>query len=95
MEKLKWKRNQSNYILRGKGFYISYNPRTFDYNGNETAIVITDKIGNAILFNLCGDHRKSYEKRIASLADCLKFYEGNHFSWRLRHQTVSNHTGCE
>lgn len=70
----------TNYILRGNGFYISYNPDLnasvfgaffgSDNDGPETAIV-----ENGRFHILNGDYRPQYEKLVPQGLDaCMRFY---------------------
>lgn len=78
--KIKWEITpMGNYILNGKGFFISYNSNPGggismfdgDYGSDETAIV-TDK-GYSILN---GDFREEYEKLVPEGLDaCIDFYK--------------------
>jgi hypothetical protein len=76
--KLGWRKNASNLVLEGNGFYISYNPNTFNGHGNVTNIANTlgsligaEKhtdgeetalYGNNTWYILTGDFRKDYEE---------------------------------
>lgn len=74
----KFKKLNSNYVLHGDGFYISYLPEGSDmfwFNPAETALVNKkSKVANPY-YILNGDFRKDYEK----IADggysvCKKFF---------------------
>ena len=72
----------NNLILRGKGFYISYNPVAgssisswaSDNGSVETALVNKSAKHTYLILN--GDFRKDYEKIISEgYRACKKFYE--------------------
>lgn len=68
--------NSTNFILKGKDFYISYNPNTsslgvFGGDGEETALVKDDKY-----YILNGDFRKEYESIVEQGFDiCKEFFD--------------------
>jgi len=81
-----WERveGSSNTILRGDGFYISYNPcpgggSAFfgsDTDGPETAIVKEISKSKSQFFILNGDYREVYEKLFLSgFEPCKRFYD--------------------
>lgn len=88
-ENKKWEKLSSNYVLKGKGYYISYNPciepNPFD-EGLGLLGVAESRIGldetalrdekNNIWYILNGDFRKEYEK-CRSLKECIKVYSKN------------------
>lgn len=76
--KITWHKNLKNLVLKGQGFYISYNPNTFNGHGELTDIAnrlaslvgaeeVTDGeetalFGNNTWYILTGDFRKEYEE---------------------------------
>lgn len=76
--KIAWKKNRKNLVLDGNGFYISYNPNTFNGHGEITdianalgALIREEKhtdgeetalFGNNTWYILTGDFRKEYEE---------------------------------
>jgi len=80
MEK-KWKfvEEGENYVLRGKGFFISYypNPRSFiPMFQDETALVLVNLAGKNRCLILNGDFRKEYEEVIdQGLEACLAVFQ--------------------
>ena len=89
MKAPKWEIRERNQILKGKGYYISYN--AFPPSGSfglfdftvlssddglpETALVIPKDGGKEFLI-LKGDFRKDYESK-NGLEECIKFYLDN------------------
>ena len=77
--------DHSNYVLRGDGFYISYNPRTSGYSeafagdvDEETALCKDETY-----FILNGDYRADYERLIRDGYDaCKRFYDKQPMSAR-------------
>lgn len=64
-----------NWILQGRGFYISYNKSPFLGSGEETALLIEE---DGVWRILDGDFREEYEKEFWKGAKaCLKVYERN------------------
>lgn len=79
-----------NQLLKGKGFYLSYNPATGA--GNPTAILLSSLLGQengkeetalrnestGIWYILNGDFRKQYEEVVSNGFDaCLAVYKEN------------------
>lgn len=59
-DECQWESMGANEVLHREGFYISYNPNTYDIPGKkspETALCVDDKF-----YILKGDFRKEYEK---------------------------------
>ena len=77
----------TNYVLRGKGFYISYNPDTslgytgITYLGNILGVNLKDGEETALKTKtgkwriLEGDFRKQYEKAFPNYQKCLAVYK--------------------
>jgi hypothetical protein len=83
MKKTKWIIGVSgNTLLKGKGFYISFNSCpgglisafSADNGGSETALYIEKSSQQWRILN--GDFRKDYEKLVPKgIKSCIKFYE--------------------
>lgn len=61
-----------NTILKGDGFYVSYNKSVRDYGCVTTALVINNKY-----LILEGDHRKKYSEIIDSNEACIDYFKNN------------------
>ena len=66
----------SNFILRGEGFFISYNPSPVKSNFLETALVDIRNLPDRPIYILKGDHRIAYEALFETGFDaCFSFYQ--------------------
>ncbi len=65
----------SNVILRGDGFFVSFNPTPVKGRGPETALVDARNLPDRPLYVLSGDHRAAFEALIDSgFDDCFQYY---------------------
>lgn len=96
---MKFKANPygTNEVLKGEGFFVSYNPNPggdflpfqSDGGSSETALVKPDDSDNKFRI-LNGDYRKKYEELAPQgFEACLNFYNGesvkNDSSWSTHH----------
>lgn len=67
--------SSSNIILKGDGFYISFNPTPVKIQHQETALIDTRIRTNRPIYVLQGDHRAAYEELIEKgFEDCYNYY---------------------
>lgn len=67
----------TNYLLKGDGFYISYNPQPCKGSrvwGSDDGQPETALVKDGVFRILNGDFRKKYSKRIDSFDECLEFF---------------------
>jgi hypothetical protein len=65
----------SNFILRGEGFFISFNPMPVKGSGQETALVDARNLPDRPFYVLRGDHRAAFEALVdAGFDACLDYY---------------------
>ena len=70
--------SSSNIILRGDGFYISFNPTPVKVEHQETALIDTRSKLNRPIYVLPGDHRAAYEELIEKGFDaCFNYYQSH------------------
>lgn len=68
--------SSSNIILKGDGFYISFNPTPVKIEHQETALIDTRIRTNRPIYVLPGDHRAAFEALIEKgFEECYSYYE--------------------
>jgi len=74
----KWQKSEanSNVILRGDNFYISFNPTPVKAQHSETALVDSRNLPDRPMYLLMGDHRTAYEEIIdLGFEACFGYYQ--------------------